>query len=888
MSKKKPVMAAKKNQPLSKKSSSHPQKKSQNIVRNKSALNVLSNGHTVGSPPFKTPGVDDNIIVNIQSEAQYRLLADHMKDYVWIMDLDMNWTYISPSIEKYFGYTLEQLKQTPLDKILTAASFENAIEIFSREMSMIEKGPPPSSYKVIMEFECFSRDGRPSFIENTLSFILDADGNPVAILGEGRDVTENKKIMEALRQSEEKYRSILENIQEGYSEVDLNGNYTFFNDAMCEILGYSQEDMTGMNHRYMDKETSKKAFRVFNGIFKTGKPLKDIDWQIIRQDGSRRHIDITASLMKDASGRPMGFRGVVRDITDRKQIEAKLLEEQQRFKALADQSSDIIVVVNRKGTITYENKAMEIILGYQTEGRIGANALDYVHPDDKYFNRNFFKKLLKGANVSPLKTEVRIRHKDGSWRTFEEIASGLKRNNIIESIIVNLRDITERKKFEFQRDAAIDALRKSEKYFKEITRNSSDILLITDKDGIIKYCSLTFERFIGYKPEEVVGRSGFEFVHPDDLRLAADAYTEALEADDAALAHTSFRVIHKNGSEVHLECIGRNCLNNPDIEGFVMNVRDVTERKQAEARLRQEEQRFRTLTEQSQEIIVLVNRDGFVTYENPALEKILGFYPGERIGETVFGLVHPGDLKLLSDTFNTLCNDKKVSFQKAELRLRHKNGGWRTFEAVASHLLSDNCIESVIINLHDITQRKKYEHALQESKHRYREMSMVDDLTRLYNSRYFYAQLKKEIGRSNRYEQPLTLLLLDLDNFKAYNDTYGHVEGDNVLSRFGKIIRRCLRDADSAYRYGGEEFTVMLPMTRKDEGMAIAKRIQSELRKEAFSPEAGLRIYITVSIGLSQFKFKEEAKAFVHRVDQLMYKVKKTQKGKICSDDGNM
>ena len=136
--------------------------------------------------------------------------------------------------------------------------------------------------------------------------------------------------------------------------------------------------------------------------------------------------------------------------------------------------------------------------------------------------------------------------------------------------------------------------------------------------------------------------------------------------------------------------------------------------------------------------------------------------------------------------------------------------------------------------------------------------------------------------RSNRYQQPLTLLMLDLDYFKQFNDTYGHVEGDNVLSRFGQVIRRCLRETDSAYRYGGEEFMILLPMTSSEEGIVTAERIQVELKKENFSPVSNQNIYMTVSIGLAQYKLKEELKAFVQRVDQLMYQAKKDGRNRIC------
>ena len=100
--------------------------------------------------------------------------------------------------------------------------------------------------------------------------------------------------------------------------------------------------------------------------------------------------------------------------------------------------------------------------------------------------------------------------------------------------------------------------------------------------------------------------------------------------------------------------------------------------------------------------------------------------------------------------------------------------------------------------------------------------------------------------------------MLDLDNFKTFNDAYGHVEGDHVLSRLGQVIKRCLRDSDSAYRYGGEEFTIMLPMTISEEGIVTAKRVQMELRKEPFSPALDKEVYITVSIGVAQYKPKKK------------------------------
>ena len=690
-----------------------------------------------------------------KSEALYHLLADHMRDQVALMDLNLNWKYISPSVEKLLGYSLKELKKIHLNNILTEPSFNKVMNIYSMEMTKAGLEPPPPSLKYILELECRSKDGRSVWIEGTFSFIQDKNGKPLSILGEGRDITERKQAEEALRQNEEKYRTILENMQEGYFEVDLVGRYTFFNDALIRTHGYTKEELMGMNYRkYLDKETAKKAFRFFNKVYQTGNPLKEVDWQIITKNGSRRHIELSVSLMKDSSGNPKGFKGV-------------------------------------------------------------------------------------------------------------------------------MRDITERKKFE-------NALLRSEKYFKEITDNSSDIIIITDKNGNIKYCSRSVERFTGYKPEEIIGKSALSFIHPDEVKRAAHDYGKAILAEESALIPNVFRIVHKNGSEVYLDGLGKNLLNNPDIAGFVMNVRDITERKIIEEQLHREQQLFRVLAEQSSDIIVLIDREGLITYENPAVEKNLGFKVEERVGKSILDHLHPDDFKPVTDAFYTLFRDAKAPARKSDVRLCHKDGSWHTFEVIGSNLSHDNIVDAIIVNMRDITHRKNAEEALRKSEYRYRKLSMIDDLTQLYNSRHFYVQLKKETERSNRYEQPLTLMLLDIDKFKDFNDTYGHLEGDHVLSKLGQAVKRCLREIDTAYRYGGEEFTIILPMTTSEEGIITAKRIQAELKKEVFSPLPDQEICITMSIGLTQYIQNEDIKIFIHRADQLMYKGKKNGRDKICCDDGRV
>jgi len=155
-----------------------------------------------------------------------------------------------------------------------------------------------------------------------------------------------------------------------------------------------------------------------------------------------------------------------------------------------------------------------------------------------------------------------------------------------------------------------------------------------------------------------------------------------------------------------------------------------------------------------------------------------------------------------------------------------------------------------------------------------KKLSITDGLTQLYNSRYFYAQLKGEIERCNRYSHKLSLLLLDIDNFKDYNDTYGHLEGDKILVRLGLVIKSCLRTMDTAYRYGGEEFTIILPGTDGEEAHTVAERLRTAVLAEDFTDGKHPDVRITISIGVTQYLQEEKIASFVQRADQAMYQSK--------------
>jgi diguanylate cyclase (GGDEF)-like protein/PAS domain S-box-containing protein len=203
-----------------------------------------------------------------------------------------------------------------------------------------------------------------------------------------KEISERRRIAEALRESEEKYRTILENIEDGYYEVNLAGNFTFFNDSMCRIFGYPKEELMNMNDRqYTDKENAKKLFQAYNKVYKTGEPRGECDWEIIRKDGTKRCIEASISLKKDSSGKPIGFRGIVREITDRKRSEEKLRDSEERFRQLAENIREVFYIYEGDTNhLCYISPAYKEIWGCPSSQSLyqePKSLLDAVYPEDK-------------------------------------------------------------------------------------------------------------------------------------------------------------------------------------------------------------------------------------------------------------------------------------------------------------------------------------------------------------------------------------------------------------------------------------------------------------------------------------------------------------------------
>jgi PAS domain S-box-containing protein len=255
----------------------------------------------------------------------------------------------------------------------------------------------------------------------------------------------------APKASEEKYRAILHGIEEGYYEVDLAGNFTFFNDSMVGILGYSKDELTGMNNRrYMSEETSEKVYHTFNEVYRTGRATKAFDWELIRKDGTRRTLEISVSLSRDSKGQPIGFYGIARDVTERKQVEGALQASEEKYRSILQSIEEGYYEVDLAGNFTFFNNFLVKSLGYTREELMGLNNRQYMSPETAKLVFEIFNEVYQTGNPKR-DFEWDLINKDGT-RRFVEVSVSLMRNEKREpkGFYGIARDVTERKQAEEQ------------------------------------------------------------------------------------------------------------------------------------------------------------------------------------------------------------------------------------------------------------------------------------------------------------------------------------------------------------------------------------------------------------------------------------------------------
>jgi diguanylate cyclase (GGDEF)-like protein/PAS domain S-box-containing protein len=299
--------------------------------------------------------------------------------------------------------------------------------------------------------------------------------------------------------------------------------------------------------------------------------------------------------------------------------------------------------------------------------------------------------------------------------------------------------------------------------------------------------------------------------------------------------------------------------------------------QEAEKRAIRNEAIYRTLLEQSREMIVLTYFDQSRRYVSPAVEQITGLTPDEYLAQPVTGLIHPEDIDRVTQAIENVAHGASSSVYRG--RIRHTDGGYRWVEALLRGSVDPQSKRTVgyVATIRDIGDQKRQEDFLASENRRLAEVASQDELTGIANRRLFNKTLMREVRRQTRHSSAMALLMLDVDHFKEFNDHYGHLPGDQCLQRVAATLKQALqRDSDLVARFGGEEFVVLLPMTDCAGAEHLARAILEAIRALAiphtFSPSGNL----TVSIGVACWPAGKptDPKRLLQQADVALYRSK--------------
>lgn len=563
-----------------------------------------------------------------ENEEKYRSIVENSLQGILLVGEDYRLSYANDELSKILGYDREEIIGEDFRKFLDE---ESKTLVGDRYVRRQRGEAVPSRY----EFNILRKDGEKRRIEISSTVIEDSSGHKNTI-GQILDITERKKAEAALRESEERYRTILENIEEGYYEVDLAGNFTFFNEGLRRILGYPAEDLMGMNNRvYMEPETAKRMYKVFNTVYQTGRPTKIIDWENVRKDGTKAIMEGSISLIKDSMGNPIGFRGIVRDATERKRADVALQESEERYRTLVE---SIPIGLSRttpgpKGKFLMANPAVLELFGYESEAELKQiNVADvYANPNDRIA---FSKGLL--AQGGFLRAELQYKKKDGTpiWGAITaRVISDKEEQPYFDCVI---EDINERKKAE-------EARRAAEQRYRSLVENIPLAIGRSTPGPKGEYLMVNpaLVRILGYESEEDLKQHPVSGTYLDSAERKR--FSDSLLAQ-GSISGVELQVKRKDGTPLWVSVTASVVYNNdgePIAFDFINE--DITAQKHAEAALKETQERYRELIEKMLEGVWTGDVEGYTNFINPQTAEMLGYTQEELNGMHWTKLVPPED-----------------------------------------------------------------------------------------------------------------------------------------------------------------------------------------------------------------------------------------------------
>ncbi len=634
-----------------------------------------------------------------ESERRYRSLFENARLAVFQSTPDGKVIQVNNEFARIFGYrSPEDVAHSVRDvgKDLFADPARR-LEI----IRMREKDPRLTAFDNLYQ----RKDGSTFWGRLTVRSETDAKGKILHFEGFIEDITKNRAMEESLRESEEKFRSMFQNSAAGEALVGLDGRYLMVNPVLCEILGYPAKELLAMDFFKLthpgDVEISRKAMLgVLEG---KGKNVR-FEKRYIHKDGHTIWTEISSALVSDAGGKPSHFVTQVIDITKRKRAEEALRESEAYYRALVDASPVAVTVTDLNGTIQMCNAHTAALLGHERpEDLVGRNAFEFFAPDEVKRAGANLQRTLKDGIVRNI--EYRLAKKDGSWFPAELTAALIPNaEGKPAAFMAVVHDISERRQAE-------EALRESEERYRGLFQNSLEGIGLSKGNQIIDANKALLEIFGYDNLKEFISIPLIDLVAPSSREFVR-AQQEKAKKGEPYTQRFTYQILRKEGTVRGVEiALEHRKIGN---EFFTQSTfRDITERDRAESALRESEERYRQLVEETVEGILVLDPEGKFIFVNTALCKMLGYSRKEMLAMNVLD-TYPEPLREEGRTRTDLIRAGKP--QHFERPMKRRDGTLLMIEGTGIRLENGN-MQGI---MHDITARNQAGEELRESEERYR------------------------------------------------------------------------------------------------------------------------------------------------------------------------
>ncbi len=540
-----------------------------------------------------------------------------------------------------------------------------------------------------------------------------------------------RRLAEELRREDDLFRSMADSANDAVLVLDEQGSVIYVNRAGESLFGQSADEVIG---RHLHETLIAERFRDHPvGAFPShaAADIEDMlgtvrESQMLGKDGVEFPVEVSISAAR--SGERTYYITSCRDITQRKRAEEELRESQQRYRDLVENLNDVIFTLDPMGRFSYISPTVERISKYTAEEIVGHPFTRFVHPDDLQgllagFERTLggelepyeFRVIDKDGEILNVRTSSRPLYKDGELIGLGGLMTNISKRKRAEDELERYRGDLEKLVVERteELEQANVRLRDSERYYRSLIRNAPDMIDILNEDLTIRWASTSAGRITGYRPEDSYGKSILDNIHPEDASEVMEMFDRVLKDPETPQSIT-VRYRHKDGSWQYHEAIASNRLEDPAVQGIVLNTRDITDRKRAEQELRASEERYRSLVETSPDSIILTDLSGAVLMVNQSGVSLFGYARAEEIlYRNVLELITPEYRSKATESMRT--KPEEGTARKEEYSLLRKDGT-RFFGEVTAALFRN--VEGRPIGFisitRDVSDRKRAEQRLRK------------------------------------------------------------------------------------------------------------------------------------------------------------------------------